>query len=303
MVIIDSNYIGYLALYTMGDVSSSAGASGIIFGFLSRILNFSEYFQTNDFVFCWDSKHSRRKIKCPFYKDRNKNRTEEEKERLKEAYLQFVELKDNVLPGMGFSNIFQQTGFESDDIIAKIVMDTVGDIMIISSDEDLYQLLYNSKMYNPSQRSIMTASRLKDEYDVSPAEWATVKAIGGCTSDTVPGVAQGIGQKTAIKYLRNQLKTDSVKYKLIKDNADIRYRNEWLVTLPLHGTKSVQITPNSFNPDYFWELCAKYQFNSFLDVEGKEKWERFFKGNTVSAVNEKIKNTLNREVDYVTAIN
>ena len=295
VIIIDSNYIGYQALYSVGDLSSSVGATGVIFGFLSRILSFSEMFKTNDFIFCWDSKHSRRKLKHPFYKDRNKNKTDEEKERLKEAFIQFNLLREEILPGIGFANIFQQVGYESDDIMARIVSDSNDDFMIVSSDEDLYQLLIDCKMYNPTQRTMMTAARLKDDYNVSPAEWVAVKAIGGCTSDTVPGVAPGIGEKTAIKYLRNQLKEDSVKFKAIKENLDIKTRNEWLVRLPLPGTNSCTLRKNNFNKEYFWEMCAKFQFNSFLDVDGKQRWESFFSDNGLSALNTKILNAMRKK--------
>ena len=277
VIIIDSNYLCYVAFFSIGGLKIDTGPTGVIFGFLSRILNLSEMFETNNFIFSWDSKHSIRKLKCPFYKDRHKDRTPEEEQRYKEAFVQFRQLQNEILPAIGFANIFQQPGYESDDIIAKLVDDLTEEIIVVTSDEDMYQLLFNCKIYSPSKKSIMTASRLWDEYEVRPAEWVSVKAIGGCTSDTIPPVAPGIGEKTAIKYVRNQLKESSAKFKAIKENRPNRDINDWLVRLPLSGTKSQTISENKFNVEEFKNICAKFRFNSFLENEGWSRWENFFK--------------------------
>ena len=72
---------------------------------------------------------------------RQKDITEEEEEAKKIAFKQFDILQNEILPQMGFANIITSRGYESDDTIAKTVIDHIGNFVVITADEDLFQLL------------------------------------------------------------------------------------------------------------------------------------------------------------------
>ena len=130
--------------------------------------------------------------------NRRQNLTEEEEESNRIAYEQFDKLK-LVLPEMGFANVFEEKGYESDDIIASLVVGSDERTVVISSDKDLYQLLNWCNICD-IKGSVYTKNMFIREYKINPSGWKRVKSIAGCNTDNIKGV-KGVGEKTAIKYL------------------------------------------------------------------------------------------------------
>jgi DNA polymerase I len=281
-LIIDSNFLCHQARYTMPKLTTDKEApTEITFGFLKRILHLAKEFDTNRFVFCWDSKRSVRKELFSDYKaNRKKEKSEFEKKIDNAVYSQFTLLRKEVLPALGFSNNFVQAGYESDDLIASIVFDErnkCDNPIVVTSDEDLFQLLSHCSVYNPTKRLVLTEESFKTWWGISPQDWVQVKAIAGCKSDNVPGV-RGVGEGRAIQYLLNTLNEKSGSFKNITEflKTSEYERNIKLVSLPYKGTKSFKIDPAfiSFDKKTFVELCLVFDFNSFLD--DIETWERVF---------------------------
>ncbi|MFH1547636.1 MAG: hypothetical protein ABIC57_04060, partial [bacterium] len=80
---------------------------------------------------------------------------------------------------------------------------------------DLFQLLDYCTLYNISTKTLTTKEEFERNYSISSRKWHLVKTIAGCSSDNVSG-AKGVGEKTAIKYLNNELKA-GVKFNTICD--------------------------------------------------------------------------------------
>lgn len=275
-LLIDSSYLCYRAHYSMGSLSSGGAKTGVIYGVLNCILDLAEKFSTNDLMFFWDSKRSLRKDRHPWYKE-GRSAQRKDASGLDEAYDQFRQLRMEVLPKLGFRNNFIATGYESDDLIGRVVQDTLGRFVIVAADSDLYQLLYNARIYNPSKRITWTARNFQSSADVTYSEWVKVKQIGGCKSDSVPGIP-GVGETTAIKYLRGRLSRKSKAFQAIEsdEGRQIIERNHWLVKLPLEGAPLPKPAPNEFDLEKLRLVCYRYGFDSFLD--GIARWERFFAG-------------------------
>ena len=180
-VIIDCNYICHMAKHSMGELSFEELHSGVIFGFLRQMLSLINTFKTNDFIFVWDSRESKRKVLFPTYKaNRHYEKTEEEKELDAIAYKQFDILRTEVIPKIGFVNNFMMKGYEADDVIAGIVFRNKENFVIVSSDNDLLQLLNNRvRIYSIKNKSYYTEEMMLKEYNISPDKWAEVKAIAG----------------------------------------------------------------------------------------------------------------------------
>ena len=145
-IIVDCNYVGHACRFAVDSkMKTSKGVkTNVIYGFLQTILNNSQIFGTNDFIFVWDSKISKRKEIFPEYKKhRHKDMTPEEKQELEDAYKQFGIIKDEIIGRMGFKNNFMVDGYEGDDLIASIVKNDMENskFLLYASDHDLYQLL------------------------------------------------------------------------------------------------------------------------------------------------------------------
>lgn len=283
-MIVDCHYVCYRALHSMGELSFNEKKVAVIFGFLKAILKLSRDFKTRDFIFCWDSRQSYRELIYPQYKNnRRKDLTDEERSDLNIARSQFEELRTNVLPYMGFENIFHQTGYEADDLIAWVAARFPDETTIVSADNDLFQLLLSHR-FCPVQmwnfRVMNTEESFSKEwYGIRPIDWVKVKAIAGCSSDNIAGVS-GVGEPSAAKYVAGILKG---KRKDDIDNADelIKF-NYRLVGLPYLGIKQInipEIKKDSISAEKFKMVFGQYGFKSLLYGDEVKKWtDSFFQG-------------------------
>jgi 5'-3' exonuclease len=251
----------------------------VIFNFVSQLLTLSQNFDSNQYLFIWDSKARARRKVWPEYKTKKEEKTPEEIEFDKLTYPQFSTIRMEVLPAMGFKNIFIQTGMEADDIIASIVLDyRYEDIMIISRDGDLHQLLLNDNIsqYDPQTKKVITRESFIEKWNIEPEQWAEVKAIAGCKSDEIDGVDK-VAEKTAIKYLNQELKSSLVSYANIEASTELIDRNRKLVKLPFDGTNHFEIVNDDISLTKFMRVFEKYDFQYFLRQEELSEWERGFK--------------------------
>jgi DNA polymerase-1 len=252
--------------------------TGVIFGFLRKILQFSQLYPNQRFIFAWDTKSSLREKIYPEYKGtRKKEKTEEEKEFDAVAYRQFDIIRKDILPFIGFKNSFWYEGFEADDVIARIIYSNHSSFVIVSGDEDMYQLLFdNIKIYNPNKKTEITEDIFTLTYGISADEWINVKAIAGCSSDNVKGI-EGVGEKTAIKFLCSDLSKTSKLYEKItsEEGQCIIKRNIKLVRIPFLRTPNPWIDDSeTLSLNNFMTVCQRYGFNSMLQPKELNKWER-----------------------------
>jgi 5'-3' exonuclease len=95
---------------------------------------------------------------------------------------------------------------EADDIIGTLsklwVENNKGDVIILSNDKDLYQLLGDKVTQVITKDEEITPKFLDDNYGVKPEQWADCKAIiGELGGDNYPGVP-GVGKETAYKLIK-----------------------------------------------------------------------------------------------------
>ena len=91
-------------------------------------------------------------------------------------------------------------GYEADDIIAAYacqVRDSGGEVVIVSSDKDLMQLVGGPvSMFDPMKNVRIGPAEVFEKFGVTPDKVVDVQALCGDSVDNVPG-APGIGIKTA----------------------------------------------------------------------------------------------------------
>ena len=283
-IIVDSSALLHRAKNTTGmQLSYNDVASGVVFGFMWQVFKIAKNFETMNFIFCMDSKKSKRKEIFPEYKQKRnqKEKTEEEREFDKFCYKEFNSVY-GYLKNIGFRNTRKIKGYEADDLIASFVMNNdLKDAIIVSGDHDLYQLLpYCKGMLSVSTGKIYSAADFIVEWNITPRLWRKVKTFAGCSGDGVPGIP-GIGEKTAIEFLKGNLlngkKHDSI-LKAIQEKELLDLTDK-LVSLPFHSTPKLKVKKNKFNFDAFLELCQTYNFNSFTNnPKNYVDWKTLFEG-------------------------
>jgi 5'-3' exonuclease len=186
---------------------------------------------------------------------------------------QIFALRDDYLPDAGFKNVFWSDGFEADDVIASICQSNPGEsFVIISEDKDMYQLLSSKvSIYHPRQEQIVTPQVFTEKYGINPEQWAAVKGLCGCDSDNVDGV-RGVGEKTAIRYLRGELKTSLKSYKAILESQKIIDRNLKLVVLPFVGCPKFEIQRDEITREKWQKLLDKLAIKRIGRLDQPSFW-------------------------------
>jgi len=260
LLVLDTHYLCHRAFHSTGELSWQGRATGVIFGFLNSISALKDEFQTDRIVFCFEHSHLHRRDIYPDYKyKRAKNRTEQEKKNYSALAIQISELRQRYLPKIGFKNIFCFRGMESDDIMAALAASysSTQEVILVTSDADLWQCLGpNVSIFSPQKRKVYTEEWFHKTYQFTPSKWAVVKAIAGCDSDCVAGI-KGVGEATALKFIRGELKKDSKAYRSIvsPEGKEIIRRNRMLVQLPYANCPTPNLLEDQITKKAWAEVC------------------------------------------------
>jgi len=273
-VLLDVNNLAYRAMYTTGRLSHGGDPTGVAFGIFRDVKALQDRFAPHGFVFCFDYGPSLREKDFPYYKEprRKKKYTEKEQKARAAMKSQVENLRTKWLAEMGYNNVFYQNGYEADDIIASVVknLDDHEEAIIVSNDEDMYQLLAGRVMvFQARGQKLITFSSFKQKYGVHPSKWVQAKAIGGCSTDNVTGV-YGVAEKTACAYLRGGFLGDKGKQKDIEEFLKTpQYQdNLRLVRLPYPGTMNFVPVEDSTEPRRVREVLDRLGIKSLQTKAG-----------------------------------
>lgn len=288
-VIVDSNNIAYIQRFAFGEtLSHNEEQTGIMWGFFNAIMRLAEEFDTNRFIFVWDSNWLHRKNRFPEYKaNRKRVMTDSEQDTQHKVHNQFRLLEHELLPELGFQNVFSVPGYEADDLIAMFVLDYAwnekGETpVVVSTDMDMYQLLDYCDVLRPFagvRRTLIAKEDLMAEYGVTPSQFLDARILMGDSSDNIPGLV-GIGEKRALQYVRGELKMGKALNQISSGDAiEIRERNLMLMKLPFNDPPPrVELQPETgLSLDRFLTMCDRYNFQSFLKTEALTEWRKRFK--------------------------
>lgn len=272
-LLLDCPFLCRRAQYSTGSLAFAGEPTGVIYGFLRAVLDLQRRYGTQKTVFCWDGGTSLRQTLYPGYKQKRmtKERTPEEQRAERHYRKQVHLLQSECIPSLGFRNNLIAVGYEADDLLAKICqairLSSGDDVVLVSADHDLYQLLgYRVSLWNPASKLEVTRNDFCKKYRVRPEQWAKVKAIAGCSSDEVKGV-KGIGEKRACGYLNGSLPEKSRYYQAIEDAwGTVVLPNLRLVTLPLLGTPSFELQEDDVRPSKWKAVTEKLGMGSLRDL-------------------------------------
>lgn len=110
-----------------------------------------------------------------------------------------------VVSALGIS-VCEVEGFEADDVIATLVARSTGQVIVMSGDRDLWQLVSSRVTVSMPAAGKggsveYTPKGVLDTLGLRPDQIVDYKALRGDPSDNYPGVP-GIGEKTAVKLLK-----------------------------------------------------------------------------------------------------
>lgn len=256
-LLLDVHFLAHRAFHTLGDLSYEGIKTGVCFGVLREICQLTELFKTENLVFCFDSKESRRRDDIfPGYKFKRQQKILKappaERKARRELDRQIKLLRTKYLPAIGYKNLFVQCGYEADDLIASICLQSINSARdktyIVSCDKDLYQLLaHYVKMWNPTTSRLYTFQDFMEEWGIHPMEWPRVKAIAGCSTDEIPGV-KGVAEKTAIKFMKGEFDQEHpTRLRILAFHEQLKI-NSQLVGLPFPGTMVPTLKQNVIDP-------------------------------------------------------
>lgn len=190
------------------------------------------------------------------------------------------------LPKIGFHNSFIHHLWEADDLIAYWVWRMKGrDIIVVSGDSDMYQLLDVCRQWNPAQKKFITKKTFMDRYNIKPSQWVLAKAIGGCSGDNVIGI-EGVSDpkhptSKALKYIREELTKGVVYDRIVSIKGQkIIERNKTLIELPYRKAKMPRMIRrrNTFDRKKFLHMFDHFHFVSFLEKDNFVEWKEVFLG-------------------------
>lgn len=292
-VIFDGNNAVWRLAKRLPDLRTPAGSPiKVVYGFLRLVRSTLEDFEPDRALICWDSGKPRVRMKLwSGYKksrlERKAHPTPEHRQEMKEVMMQMRMLRD-LVGHLGVSQV-SIDNVEADDLIAIACSELEGDKVIVSSDQDMMQLVsYSVEVYSPIKHELYTHKNFRKKVGLSPIQFLQMRAIIGDKSDEIGGAAKGLGETTArelifkhggidvlfsSKKLRKKLEAKGSRYPLLySEGAEERIRrNLQLMDLNLvkseTATKIIKRQASSVKPldrAFLREYFIEKQFVSLL---------------------------------------
>lgn len=278
----DGNNMARIAAAGNVNATQERGSREIVFMVMKRILEISSEFETNRIYFAFDHPRNIRKVHYPHYKENR--RVKDPRLNYESLYEQINILKDYVLPKLGV-HVSYQEGLEADDFmfyLSERFKEADGEKnVIVSTDQDFYQLLPVIDCYSPQTKVLMTRELAEETYDIDMEHWLKIKMIAGDSSDNIKGI-KGVGKKTAIKFLKGMLNPNLSKYGEIERylESGLCKENKILMGLPYPDLHPLNWNPPStgvtFTKECFMEICREFDFYYFMPPDKWSEWSCLF---------------------------
>lgn len=200
LILIDGNSFCYRAFYAIRSLTTSAGEpTNAIYGFVAMLNKLLTEHQPDYLAVTFDLKGPTfRHKRFADYKSQRKPMPDD-------LSIQLPTIK-KIVSAYNIP-IFEQEGYEADDIIATLVAKLAGsnalEILIVTGDKDMLQIVAASvKVLNPHKEGmILDEAWVKKRFGVEPVKVIEIMALAGDASDNIPGVP-GIGEATAIDLIK-----------------------------------------------------------------------------------------------------
>jgi 5'-3' exonuclease len=245
--------------------------------FVNMISKYIRMVEPGHVLVCWDSGHAFRDEAYPAYKAARKKPEDPTRDTipfaLAKEFLTYAGIPHKAL-----------TGYEADDLIAATVRQCLGEVVILSGDKDLLQLVSDD-----ITRTRVTQIRVPDDtpwdevrvdekFGVPPHHLPSYLALVGDPGDGVPGL-KGIGPKKAVKMLAeaewdwealmDMLGPETAaEARLMRSLVDLRYY-DYPEVFMLANRRVPAFFPTTPGQQTMWaslrSFCAKYRLTDISD--------------------------------------
>ena len=287
LLIIDGNSIMNRAFYGIMNSKALMAPDGTytnaIYGFLAILFKELEDLNPDYIAVAFD-------LKAPTHRHKMYEAYKGTRHAMPEELAQQMPIIKEILADMNIT-IIEKEGYEADDVlgtISKQAEKTGHDVTILSGDRDTFQLaskhitirIPRTKM-GKTETEDYDEKKIQEEYGVKPIQLIQVKGLMGDTSDNIPGVP-GVGEKTALKLIKEYKTIDNLYEKLEKGEADIkgalkeklennkdsafmsRELGTILVDAPL-GVNVEDLEVKEWNKEAVTNKFKELQFNRFIE--------------------------------------
>jgi DNA polymerase-1 len=176
-----------------------------VYGLLTQMSKYILQHEPTQVVVCNDYPPYVRKELFPLYKYKDRSKDTEQQKKMFQILNESRPYCREILAKLNIP-IFEKEGYEADDVIAAIIKKynkEFSKIVILSNDSDLYQLLgFHNVIMDMGKTGLYSHRELRKEFDIEPSQWLEVLSLAG-SHNAVPPIRKGIGQKTAIKILKD----------------------------------------------------------------------------------------------------
>lgn len=230
LILIDGNAILHRAFHALPPLTTKRGEPiNAVYGFISMLLRVVQDLKPTHIAVAFDEKE-------PTFRHKEFAQYQAQRPAMADELSGQFEKAKRVIKAFGIP-IYSKSGYEGDDVIGTLAGDAKEDVVIVTGDRDILQLVGGRvKVYLPivglSSAKLMGEKEVKEKLGIVPKQIADYKALVGDPSDNYPGVA-GIGPKTAISLLEKYINLDgiyahleeispAVREKLIKGKDDVK---------------------------------------------------------------------------------
>lgn len=216
LILIDGHAIAYRSYFAFirNPLTNSKGQNtSAVFGFARMLMLVQKRYRPDYLAVAFDSGEETERHRE--YSEYKANRDEMPDDLSSQLPILFDLLEAFGVP------VLVKPGYEADDILATVAGEASSqgmDVMIVTGDKDLYQLL-NDRIHiiRPSTGTGLTdevgPEFLEEKYGLKPPQIVDLLALMGDSSDNIPGV-KGIGEKTALRLLHEFGSLDEILDKL-----------------------------------------------------------------------------------------
>ena len=254
VLLIDGHSQAYRAFFGVKAplTTRSGEPTGAVFGFVRKLFNIVKDYAPEYIAVAFDTGDTWRHAEFEPYKATRDSMPDDLRSQMTriEQFLLAYEV-----PIVTYPN------YEADDILgtlANLAAQAGHHVLILTGDRDMFQLvtdqvniLYTRGGPNP-KTVVYGYDEISERYDLRPDQFVDLKALTGDSSDNIPGVA-GVGEKTAIKFLRQYGSVDEL-YAHLDEISGPKTRQNLLdareqVELNKHLMRIVTDLDLEFDPD------------------------------------------------------
>jgi DNA polymerase-1 len=279
LVLIDGNAILHRAFHAMPPLTTKGGEPiNAVYGLVSMFLRVVQDLKPDSIAVAFDEKE-------PTFRQKEFKSYQAQRPPLAdELSSQFGKARE-FFEAVGVP-VYSKSGYEADDVIGTIADKAKEDVVVVTGDRDMLQLINSKvKLYMPvvglTNAKLYGAVEAKERMGVPPTQIPDYKALVGDPSDNYPGVT-GIGPVTAEKLLEKYGSIDKIyahlqdiepkvrqKLEVNKDNAKLFLRLATIV-------KDIPINAD-FEEMKKWKLDSPKVINLFEKFGFKTLTERIKK--------------------------